>query len=404
MKQNLYLSQNLKLELKLSQNMQNSLNILKMNQSELQEYISNLIQRNPVISYTSTSNELQSYLIETVSQPVSLKDDLYLQLHTSPFHYDENICNFIIESLDCHGFLTYSENEMAKYLSCDIKQIRDNMKILQSFEPIGVCTKNSIDSIILQLQKKRYYKAIEILENYKFEIKHHMYSEIASEMNLELQDVLNLLQQIQSCNPFPCSSYTNDITSFILPDFELIVTDDSIDIIPKNYSQVSIESELLSNCKKELKEYFNEAHFFIDALHKRNKTLLILLSELINIQKNHFLFHDELQPCTLHMISEKTGFHESTISRTLSNKYYLFQNEIYPVKNLFVSSTKEGSSKDSIEKAILKIIKDEDKLNPYSDQQLVLLLEDLDLYVSRRTITKYRKLLHIPNSKDRKQR
>ena len=129
-----------------------------------------------------------------------------------------------------------------------------------------------------------------------------------------------------------------------------------------------------------------------------------MVNELVHIQRNHFLYMDELQPCTLMDIAKKTGFHESTVSRTLSNKYYVFQNEIYAVKDLFVSATKEGSSKDSILKAIQKLVDTEDKRCPYRDQDLVVMLEELDLYVSRRGIAKYRSILHIPGSKERKQK
>ena len=127
-----------------------------------------------------------------------------------------------------------------------------------------------------------------------------------------------------------------------------------------------------------------------------------MANELFHIQKNYFLYHDELQPCTLADIALKTGFHESTVSRTLSNKYYIFENEIYPVKQLFISSTKSGSSKDSILKAIQKFVKEEDKTHPYKDEELVDLLAEIDLYVSRRGVAKYRSLLDIPGSRERR--
>ena len=55
-------------------------------------------------------------------------------------------------------------------------------------------------------------------------------------------------------------------------------------------------------------------------------------------------------------------------------------------------------------KAIQKLVDTEDKRCPYRDQDLVVMLEELDLYVSRRGIAKYRSILHIPGSKERKQK
>lgn len=153
---------------------------------------------------------------------------------------------------------------------------------------------------------------------------------------------------------------------------------------------------------EELKKYFNQAKFMIDSLHRRNKTLLIIANELFEIQKYHFLYQDELKACTLKELSVQTGFSQSTISRTLHEKYYLFQGKLYPLSDLLISSTKSGSSKDAIIKAIQTYIENEDKKQPLQDEQLQQKLENIELFASRRTIAKYREQLNIPNSKNRK--
>ncbi|MFR6470757.1 MAG: hypothetical protein ACLUPE_00430 [Turicibacter sanguinis] len=81
-------------------------------------------------------------------------------------------------------------------------------------------------------------------------------------------------------------------------------------------------------------------------------------------------YDDELYPCTLSQLASETGFHESTISRTLNNKYYSFNGEAYPLKN-FVSQTASGDSSDSIKKAIVELVDDEDKEHPLSDNQIL---------------------------------
>ena len=71
---------------------------------------------------------------------------------------------------------------------------------------------------------------------------------------------------------------------------------------------------------------------------------------------------------------------------------------------LFVSKTRGGTSQDSVLKAIGTLISQEDPHKPFSDQQLCNQLEDLGLYVSRRAINKYRKVLGIENANKRKAR
>lgn len=186
----------------------------------------------------------------------------------------------------------------------------------------------------------------------------------------------------------------------LIPDFTIHVEGADVYIEPIQQGQLQILNIPKEN--KNLKSYFQEAHFFMDAMNKRNRTLLILANEIISIQKNHFLFHDELEPCTLQDIAQKSGFHESTVSRTLSNKYYQFEGNIYPIKGLFVSKTKGGTSQDSILKAIQTLIEQEDPHKPFSDQQLCDQLEELGLYVSRRAINKYRKILGIESASKRR--
>ena len=127
-----------------------------------------------------------------------------------------------------------------------------------------------------------------------------------------------------------------------------------------------------------------------------------IMRELAISQKNYFLFQDDLKECTLKEIAQESGYSISTVSRTLSDKYYEFNDHMYPVKDLFISKTHKGSSKDSIQKAIQLLIEVEKPEKPLQDEEIVEELENMELYASRRTISKYRKELNIPNSKQRK--
>lgn len=402
MKQKLEYTQKLNQTLQLSLNMKKSLDVLKMNQSDLLECIQEIVDHNPIISYTP-STDIHQYLMETATVKTTLKDDLYLQLHTAKQKYDIKAAEFIIESLDEHGFFTIDLSTAAQLSSCTIKQLQTTLSLIQSFDPAGVATADSIQAIANQLHRQYLFDAEHILLHEQEAMLKKDYRSIAKHMQLSLEEVMGYLDDIKECTPFPCSNYAESQEALILPDFEIKVSQGEIEIIPKQVGHIYIEDELeVLKTNQSLKPYFEDAYYFIDSISKRNKTMLLMANELIHIQKNYFLFHDELKPCTLMDIAKACGFHESTVSRTLSNKYYLFQGEIYPLKQLFVSATKEGSSKDSIQKAILALIKEEDKTKPYADYELVEKLEEMELYVSRRAIAKYRTQLHIPSSKERK--
>jgi len=383
--------------------MQNSLDFLKINENELQSLIHSILQTNPFIEAKENIDDSLNYL-ENIAKKKSLKDELYLQMHILKKDYDEDIISYFIESLDNKGFLTFSKEQYLKDLHIDEDTYHKNLSLLQSFEPIGVGAYDCYDSICIQLKHKGLYNSYLIMKESKDLILNKNYKELQRKYHLSFSKVKNIFEDIRSCQPFPCLQYDTENESYITPDIEIIIDNDEITIEPYNHYTFHINNDLFNLVKENnrMKEYFQEANFFIENLTKRNQTILMVSNALVNIQKNYFLYDDELVPCTLEEIAEKCHYHVSTISRTINSKYYLFHNEIYPLKNLFVSKSSLGDSSDAIKKAMKYIIDNEDKKSPLSDQEIVDSLTDFDLYCSRRVINKYRKQMNIPSSSKRK--
>ena len=377
------------------------LEILSKDRQTLSDLLYTVSQNNPFLEYTP-SQDIQQYLEAGISDKPSLKNELYLQLHTTKQKHNETIADYIIESLDSHGFFNYDLDIVLNDLKCTKEEFIDTLNLIQTFEPLGVAAKNSVDSLMIQLKEKEYIIAYTILKDYSKELEEKDFYTISESLDIPYESVFDELAHMQECNPFPCSEYaTESTTNLALPEFTIEIIEDQLKIIPKEMGNLSLHCEEVK-LSKEAKKYLNEAKFYIDSLNRRNKTILLLANILITHQKNYFLFQDDLRECTLKEIAQESGYSISTVSRTLSDKYYEFNNQIYPVKDLFVSKTHNGSSKDSIQKAIQLLIMVEDKENPLQDEQIVKELEDMELYASRRTISKYRKELNIPNSKQRK--
>lgn len=402
MKQKFTQKQTLKQTLNLSLSMKKSLDILSAPQEELYQQIKVIADKNPYISYIP-STDMDLYMNEALSHEVTLSEELYLQLHVCKENYNKHIAEYIIESLDENGFFTLSISESSKHLNVSVLDFKHTLGVIQSFEPIGVAAKDSFDSIVIQLQQQNLDDCVDIFQNHSEELIKNDLKSIAKKKGYSIEEIQSYIEDIRLCNPFPCEQYVTRKIENIIPDLIVNIEDNNLVLSTNELGNIILDESLNEeNIKnKVLKTYFKEALFFIDSLSKRNKTLLLLANELFQIQKNYFLFHDELQTCTLAMIAKNTGFHESTVSRTLSNKYYSFQNEVFPIKNLFVSSTTSGDSKDSIVKAVHEFIKNEDPSNPLRDIDLVDKLSEIGLSASRRTIAKYRMQLRIPSSKDR---
>ena len=401
MKQDLIYTHTYKQTFHMTTGLKSHLEILSKDRQTLSDLLYTVSQNNPFLEYTP-SQDIQQYLEAGISDKPSLKNELYLQLHTTKQKHNETIADYIIESLDSHGFFNYDLDIVLNDLKCTKEEFIDTLNLIQTFEPLGVAAKNSVDSLMIQLKEKEYIIAYTILKDYSKELEEKDFYTISKFLDIPYESVFDELAHMQECNPFPGSEYeTESTTNLALPEFTIKIIEDQLKIIPKEMGNLSLHCEEVK-LSKEAKKYLNEAKFYIDSLNRRNKTILLLANILITHQKNYFLFQDDLRECTLKEIAQESGYSISTVSRTLSDKYYEFNNQIYPVKDLFVSKTHNGSSKDSIQKAIQLLIMVEDKENPLQDEQIVEELENMELYASRRTISKYRKELNIPNSKQRK--
>lgn len=387
----------------LTQKNRQALEVLKMDSRELLELISESVQQNPFLDFHPCTQG-GDYLLQNAIRQPSLQEDLYMQLHTLRQPYDEALCSYLIESLDEHGFLSGSIRAYCEDLHTDEETILQQLEILQSLEPCGVAARSIREAMLLQCRRSHNPLGEQILSEYAQELAEGDIALIARGMQISIREVREVIASLRTCNPNPCAEYTKDRVETILPEVEICVQDKQLQIIPMRYGATLVQEQYIQAIEQneQLKAYFREANLLFETLNRRNATLLLIMNELVTIQKHHFLFGDELQPCTLQNLADRMGLHVSTVSRALQHKYYLFHGECYPIRSLLRAATAQGDSSDAVQRAIADILHHEDTSHPLSDQQLVIKLRTMDISVSRRTVTKYRKLMHIPSSIQRK--
>lgn len=391
---------------KFHMNLYDSLEVLKYSSSELLENILNEIQNNPLfdIEFFPYAETKDDALFSYAQKEPSLKENLFYQLHTSKVNYDESLCTYIIESLDEHGFFHEDVQVVSQIFQKTIEEVSSNLTFIQSFEPCGVAAKNSIDALILQAEKLQNVLVVTILKEYQEELLHKNFSVIAKKLHLKKADVEAAYMQIQALEPFPCTGYDTKDNGTVIPDVRIEIEDDQILITPIELLKVNLDSFYLDKIQDNpiLKTYFDKSKNLIMNLDKRNATILLIANEILQHQQNFFLYQDELLPLKQSDVANKLGINQTTVSRAIMNKYYEFQNQVYPFSKLFVSETQHGDSSDAIQKAILEIIKLEDKTKPLSDLKIVEELKNYEFIVSRRTVTKYREICKIGNTRNRK--
>lgn len=166
----------------------------------------------------------------------------------------------------------------------------------------------------------------------------------------------------------------------------------------------------------EVKDYLmgkvRQAKWVVRSIEQRRSTLLQCAECLLALQEDFFRHGPgHLRPMSLADIAQKLGVHESTVSRTIRDKYIQCASGVYPLSYFFsrslgsarVKAMGEAVSPDSAKTLLKKLIAEEDKRKPLSDQKLCELMAREGCELSRRTVAKYRDELNIPSTAGRRQ-
>jgi len=426
----------------LSEQTRLAIKILQLNSLDLHKEVDDLILENPflekiddidvsysIASFANTNSSNVEDILKYHQDTETLREFLTNQLRTSPFSDEEKkIAAIIIDSVDDNGYLTEDLREIFiqanKLLEVTFQDIFYILHTLQRFEPIGTCALDLCDSLKIQLNysymdSSHYKDAVKILDyldkiqindksNFDKIIKKIIYDKDFS------NDALSLIRKL---NPKPGLLISSKLdTHQITPDVIMLKRDGKwVAELIKNSPMLRLNNDYLSllnqsKIKTDL-DYLNENHnaakFIIKSIKNRNITILNVCKEIFKKQYN-FLDNGEIGmvPMTLSEISDLLGIHESTVSRATSNKYVQTPRGVFELKYFFSSELNTETGKMVSSKAIIKmideIIKDEDKRKPWSDQKLTEYLNSKGINIARRTITKYRERLKLPNSTDRK--
>ena len=222
---------------------------------------------------------------------------------------------------------------------------------------------------------------------------------------------------IGELNPYPAYGFaTDDPTSYINP--EVIVKEGQngwyVQSNDAMFPRIEINSELTEalNQTEQVdsvwKEKVVEAKQKLDILTLRKSTIMRIAEYVVDRQQDFFDFGEiGLVPMLLKECAQHLDLAESTISRAVNQKYLSCPRGIFPIRYFFSQTAvtgedDEGISQNVIKAMIVQLIGGEDKNKPYSDNELMKLLQRQGINISRRTVTKYRDLLQIAPASGRK--
>ncbi|MFO7751477.1 MAG: RNA polymerase factor sigma-54, partial [Desulfobacteraceae bacterium] len=334
----------------------------------------------------------------------------------------EKIGSLIIGNLNIDGYLCASVEEIAEEGPFAPEKVEELLGIMQTFEPSGICARDLRESLLLQIDHLGIKNKLleRIISGHMKNLENKNYKKIASTLNISVESVTAAVNIIKNLEPKPGRQFNTDDPHYITPDiyvykegddYKIVMNDDGLPKlkVSRFYRETVANGREIS---KEAKAYLNErmqsASWLVKSIHQRQKTIYSVMESIIKFQRNFFdngIAH--LKPMILRDVAEDIEMHESTISRVTTNKYAFTPQGLFELKFFFNSSINRSSGDSmasaSVKEKIKVLIEQEDPSNPYSDSRLSELLEKANIKIARRTVAKYREMLHILPSSKRKQ-
>lgn len=338
---------------------------------------------------------------------------------------DRRLVAMLIESLDDDGYLGISLQELAEMLppefDLDPLELEAALKLLQSFDPVGVGARNLSECLLLQLNAlpadtPHLEAAKSVVRDHLDLLAEREYGKLKKILDMPNdRDFIAVRQLITSLDPRPGARYVPVDAGYVVPDVivkkikGMWVAGLNPEVMPKLRIN-QMYADILRHHREDggtLSSQLQEARWLIKNVRQRFETIQRVAQAIVDRQR-HFLEYGEvaMRPLTLREIGDALDLHESTISRVTTQKYMMTPRGIYEFKYFFGSSlaTDAGgaASSTAIKALIRQIIDAEDHSRPLSDNIISDMLKEQGFVVARRTVAKYREMMNIPPASQRK--
>jgi RNA polymerase sigma-54 factor len=295
------------------------------------------------------------------------------------------------------------------------------LRKIQQFDPVGVAARDLKECLLIQLEQMNPRDSIaeKIVSEHLSLLKNRNYPAIAKRLGMSPDRVNRAASLISKLDPKPGKAFGGEVIQEIIPDvyvykvegdYVIYLNDDGIPMLKVNslYRNILNGNRLApEGDRKYIQEKLRSALWLIRSIHQRQRTIYKVSKSIVKFQRE---FLDKgiqfLKPLVLRDVAEDIQMHESTISRVTHNKYVHTPQGIYELKFFFnagITSTQgETMASESVKNLVREIIAKEDPKKPYSDEKLVQILQGMNIHIARRTVSKYREMMKILSSNERR--
>ena len=449
--------------LMLTQKMQQAIHILQLSGMELDQYIQQELETNPVLellpkepkpepekqpeappssdgepiddsafnlddyasvwdhrregtdfSRNAESAGRREYYQNSITKEESFTSKLLTQLRFASL--DEKayqIGEQIVGEIDSKGYFTGSIEEIAQNLGVTHEEVEQVLYRVQQFEPTGVGARDIVECLLLQINVEcpDEVELKTLVSEHLVELEHRQVLKIAKAMNITPERVEELKGMLMTLDPWPGLEYSSDPPQYVTPDvvvekidgkYVVYLSDEPVPElrISNEYRKMMHNGRVSKDEKQYLRDKVEAARWLIRNIQQRQQAILRIATAIAEVQEEFFEKGVvKIKPLTLQEIADKVGVHEATVSRTTRGKYMQTPQGLFEMKYFFSPGlrrdTGDAQSSKSVQSVIKKIIDEEDKSKPLSDQRIADLLKTQGLTIARRTVTKYREGMNI---------
>lgn len=358
------------------------------------------------------------------SRPQSLHDYLSDQLSFCDAAPDQlRLMRRLITSMDDNGRVTVPLDEIARNYDepVTVEQVEDALRMVQKLDPPGVGARDQKECLLLQLTPETPHRELVrmLILNHLEDVAHNRLPVIQRRTGHDLPIIKEAIEVLKHLNPRPGAQFLADNIPYVVPDilverdedgeYQIRLVDDWVPniYISRRYVELCRDKGSDPKAREYLKRKIQAAQWLLDSIEQRRSTLTKVTRAIIQHQRS-FLDKgpEHIEPLKMQQIADLVGVHVTTVSRAVDDKWVQTPRGIFPLKRFFGGGTHTASGAEvaweTIKQKLLEIIDKEDKSDPYSDDHLVDKLQEAGYPVARRTVTKYRKMLKIPSSRQRK--
>ncbi len=332
------------------------------------------------------------------------------------------LANVLCGSLDDTGLLTTPMAEIAALNGTSLESLEEVLRTIQSFEPPGVGARDLREAFLIQLERqgKSATRAYQIVQNYFEDLLHKRIVNIARGLHCSTGEISQAIESdIATLDLHPGTDFSQALPQAIVPDAvvkqegeQLIVEVNEDPIVPlkvnSGYLRMLNDDALPEETRNFIRNKLASVKWLQRSVQQRNETIQRVITSITRRQAEFFLNPEgQLVPLTMKILADELEVHESTIARTVANKYIDSPRGLLPLRSFFTNAYTNEQGKElsssTVREVLQQIIAGEDKMRPLSDEAISNLISKKGIQCARRTVAKYRVELNIGNAQQRRE-